>query len=167
MSSIFNSYKQTFLDAFKYAGRATRREYWIFTIINYIVLFVLGCICAVLATVFGSSAPIGILILAIVIIIFPTISLLVRRLHDVGLSGFWIWYLNPVGLPVIFVVHLLGLDKSVDYIIERIKNIGSVWLGWLLTFLFWTGGATTAIILLSLYAGKKEDNEYGVNPYKD
>ena len=62
-------------------------------------------------------------------------------------------------------VYLLALDNSVDNIIERVKNTGSVWVGWILAIPAWILGATAALFLLTLYKGKKEDNEYGPNPY--
>ncbi|MBR2509888.1 MAG: DUF805 domain-containing protein [Lentisphaeria bacterium] len=167
ITDFVNSYKQTLSSSFSFSGRATRKEFWIFTIINFIIFFILGIICAALSAIISNDAPYFLLVLLSVILIVPSISLTVRRLHDVGLSGFWVWYLNPTGLPIIFVVYLLGLDKSVDNIIERIRNIGSTWLGWILTIIFWAVGAPAAIFLLYLYAGKKEANEYGPSPYED
>ena len=150
-----------------FTGRATRKEFWTSIIANFILLGVILGICSMFSSKFESSIPYVLALIAIIIISITSIAVTVRRLHDLGLSGFWIWYLNPAGLPIIFVVYLLGLDKSVDNIFDRIKNLGSIWLGWILTLIFWSVGAPAAMFLLCLYAGKNEENEYGPSPYNN
>ena len=161
--------KQALLKTFSFQGRATRKEYWglvlFAAIVNLIlqgIIFVAFRIHPVVGWIF--AIPALIVWLGLVI---STISAGVRRLHDLSLSGFWFWYLNPFGLPVIYIVYLLNLDEASNLIIEKIQKIGSAWLGWILTFLFWPVGASAALLLLFLYSGKKVDNEFGPNPYKD
>jgi len=157
---------QTLKKSFSFAGRATRREFWLFVVADLLLTFLLLVITNLMGKIHVTLAEIFLyLTLAVfVLLLIPFVSVAVRRLHDVGLSGFWFWYLNPVGLPVIFVVYLLELDKAAERIVDKIQNIGSPWLGWILTWLFWPCGATAALVLLFLYAGKKEDNEFGPNP---
>lgn len=152
---------------FDYNGRATRKEFWGFllavSIFNFVLLiFSLGmaAIADFLAVVFAFIFTL-VYIAEIVIII----ALAVRRLHDINLSGFWLLYLSPLGLPLIYVVYLLGVDQTCEKIIENNKKTGSSWLGWILTWLFWPVGSIAAQFLLFLYAGKKEDNAFGPNPY--
>ena len=107
-----------------------------------------------------------IFILVIVAELLIYLSLTVRRLHDLSLSGFWLLYLNPVlGLPLIYIVYLLGIDTSCERFIENIKKVGSPWLGWILLWLLWPLGVCGTMFLLCLSAGKKEANEFGENPY--
>lgn len=165
---MIESIKQALLKTFSFQGRATRREYWGLVLFAAIVNLILWGITAgafAIHAVLGYIFAIPALIVMIGLII-SNISAGVRRLHDLGLSGFWFWYLNPFGLPVIYVVYLLNLDEASNLIIEKIQKIGSAWLGWILTFLFWPVGASAAVLLLFLYAGKKADNEFGPNPYK-
>jgi len=75
-------------DAFsKYAqfqGRMTRRDYWqwwLFTLITYIAAGILDG-----AVSQNSSLVSG---LAILILFVPSITTQVRRLHDVGMRGWW------------------------------------------------------------------------------
>ena len=165
VKDIVQTIVSTLKKSFSFKGRATRKEFWLFWLFTFIVYLLLGVVALLLAgSVLGTIWGILSLIVCIALLI-PYISVAVRRFHDLGLSGFWFWYLNPVGLPVIFVVYLLGLDKVADRIVEKIQNVGSPWLGWILTWLFWPCGATAALLLLFLYAGKKEDNEFGPNPY--
>ncbi|RAR48013.1 DUF805 domain-containing protein [Flavobacterium lacus] len=70
----------------KYAvfnGRARRKEYWMFTLFHLIFYYFLIFVDVYLETVFLNT----IYILAVLI---PSISVGVRRMHDVGKSG---WYL--------------------------------------------------------------------------
>jgi uncharacterized membrane protein YhaH (DUF805 family) len=81
----------------KYAvfqGRARRKEYWMFNLFNIIIAmalgFVIGLIEAVLETgVLLSIATNAIYSLAILI---PATAVSVRRMHDLGRSGWWILF---------------------------------------------------------------------------
>lgn len=168
ISSIIGSFKKMFC----FKGRATKAEYWIFFL--FLVLFniiigggILG-IGTAIGLLFESGIPLGIAWFILLILYIPLtialISLSVRRLHDLGLSGFWLFYLNSFGLPIIFMVYLLDLDKSSNRVVEKISKVGSVWLGWILTFLFWPVGSSISLFLLFLYDGKKEENEFGPAP---
>ena len=158
----------TFKKCVTFAGRATRAEYWTYVLAEVLISIIAGVLYAMasalnisfLQFIFGV-----VLIIVMLLLTICHISLLVRRLHDLGLSGFWIWYLNPSGLPVIFVLYLLSLDTACEKVVSRIQGTGSPWLGWILTWLFWPFGSVVAMILLTLYKGKSEDNEFGPNPY--
>lgn len=74
-----------------FRGRATRPEFWWFYLINLIVLIscyllVIGSIIA--AGLGGIMAMIGLCIYAMVAGL-AQLSLVVRRLHDTGKSGWW------------------------------------------------------------------------------
>lgn len=71
----------------KYAvfnGRATRKEFWIFFLINNFIGFVLNII-------EGDAGNMGLIstIYSLAVLI-PLIAVTVRRLHDSGKSGWWI-----------------------------------------------------------------------------
>ncbi len=73
-----------------FEGRARRKEYWMFTLFNTIFVF----ICLALDNIFGltfSGEVYGpIYIVYTLAVFFPSWGVLVRRLHDVGKSGWWI-----------------------------------------------------------------------------
>lgn len=77
----------------KYAvfqGRARRKEYWMFVLMNFIVAFVLGFLGSALGLkVAGGFNLIGLLYAMLVML--PSIAVGVRRLHDIGRSGGWMW----------------------------------------------------------------------------
>lgn len=64
-----------------FSGRARRAEYWWFTLFNVIVNLVVGL---------AGEIAIGFWMLATLL---PSISVMVRRLHDIGRSGWWAWIL--------------------------------------------------------------------------
>ena len=79
--------KVVFENYANFNGRARRREYWMFnllTILIYMALLVFYFIPAI-GTVF--SILVGIFLLGIII---PSIAVGVRRMHDIGKSGWFI-----------------------------------------------------------------------------
>lgn len=75
-------------------GRARRKEYWYFFLINFLITFTFGFLTSLSGSVASNSAIItfssmfiGIYSLAIFL---PSIAVGVRRLHDTNRSGWWI-----------------------------------------------------------------------------
>jgi uncharacterized membrane protein YhaH (DUF805 family) len=86
-----------------FSGRARRSEYWYFILPNFLIL-----ICAIVGEYFLNtglhSTPFGLFfIIYAFVIILPCITLSIRRLHDVGKSG---WFLVIALIPVIGVIWL-------------------------------------------------------------
>jgi uncharacterized membrane protein YhaH (DUF805 family) len=90
----------------KYAvfdGRARRKEYWMFFLINLLISVVLIAIDNLIGTFSQTGFGLlqGLYSLAVLI---PSIAVTVRRLHDIGRTGWWIL----IGLiPVIGGIVLL------------------------------------------------------------
>lgn len=72
-----------------FSGRACRREYWTFMVINVLIAVLLGMIEGFLTS--GSKTPSNWLVtiyrLAVVV---PSIAVGVRRMHDTNHSGGWL-----------------------------------------------------------------------------
>ena len=64
-------------------GRARRKEYWMFVLFNMIVAFLFGFVCGLI----GIPELANLYSLAVLL---PSIAVGVRRMHDVGKSG---WFL--------------------------------------------------------------------------
>ena len=96
-----------------FSGRARRKEFWMF----HLFLIIITTICIGLDNILGTvvamdAGPCGLIVLPFGWLVFlcgifhflPSLSLVVRRLHDVGKSGSW--YL--IGLiPIIGNVFLI------------------------------------------------------------
>ncbi len=89
---------------FDFEGRARRAEFWWYTLVYFIIAVILGVIQSILGL---GSALTGLLSVALLL---PSLGVGVRRLHDIGRSGWWIligiipivgwivviyWYVQP------------------------------------------------------------------------
>ncbi|WP_436858968.1 DUF805 domain-containing protein [Citrobacter tructae] len=81
-------------------GRARRKEYWMFVLINMIVSIVLN----VIQSVIGLEIP-WISIIYMLGVMLPSIGVAIRRLHDTDRSGWWllISFIPVVGTIVLIV----------------------------------------------------------------
>ncbi|WIM57007.1 DUF805 domain-containing protein [Pantoea anthophila] len=77
-----------------FTGRARRKEYWMFTLFNILIAFLLG----IVETVIGVGDILSNLYSLAVLI--PGIAVGVRRLHDTDRSGWWLL------LPIVNIVFL-------------------------------------------------------------
>ena len=90
----------------KYAdfkGRSQRKEYWMFTLFNLLAFFVLSFVGGML----GDQAELltGIYSLGVLL---PSVAVTVRRLHDIGRSGWWaLLMVVPVVGALILVIFAL------------------------------------------------------------
>jgi uncharacterized membrane protein YhaH (DUF805 family) len=100
---------------YEFSGRTRRREYWTFTLINFLLLatiwFALFMGSDALAILNGDPRPESagepLLIAAIFLWLLGTLSCKVRRLHDIGKSGYWyLISIVPLG-PLVFLAFTL------------------------------------------------------------
>ena len=93
----------------KYAvfdGRARRKEYWMFFLFNLIAAVILVAIDSVIGTV---ALLYGLYMLGI---LCPAIGVTIRRLHDTGKSGWWIFIsLVPV-IGGLWFLYLMVIDGT-------------------------------------------------------
>jgi uncharacterized membrane protein YhaH (DUF805 family) len=97
-----------------FSGRASRSEFWWYTLFNILGAIVARILDLLAGTSFhmtmpnGSSVSMGygyILSLYALVVVLPTLSVAVRRLHDRNRSGWWYWlFLVPFvgGIWLIF-----------------------------------------------------------------
>lgn len=121
-----NYYLQTFKKSIQFTGRATRKEYWIFSLMNFSISIALVCV-AMIADTYSSSMTTTFLILFFVfqlIIILPTLAVAVRRLHDSGNSGWWllIGCIPIVGGLLLFVMLVLSSQKVTNKYGSYVKD---------------------------------------------
>lgn len=89
-----------------FTGRASRSEYWYFVLFNFIVSMVLGAIGAGIASLAGTAAWISVLswIWSLAMLV-PSLAISVRRMHDIGKGGGWIFIsLIPLVGAIWFIV---------------------------------------------------------------
>jgi aminopeptidase C, putative len=95
-----------------FSGRARRKEYWIFSLINNIIIFFLYILQIVtIESTLWLIFPI-ILFLYAMAVFLPGLAVNIRRLHDIGKSGWWyLIYLIPI-IGAIWLTVLMCLDSE-------------------------------------------------------
>ncbi|MDE5906605.1 MAG: DUF805 domain-containing protein [Alistipes sp.] len=90
-----------------FKSRARRQEFWMYMLVNFVISVVLGIIGSLIHfTLLGSIYSLAVLV--------PTLSVGVRRLHDMGKSGWWyLICLVPV-LGAIYLIYLWCQDSQAE-----------------------------------------------------
>lgn len=101
-----NWYLEVFRKYAVFSGRARRKEYWYFLLINIVISLILSFIDG-LTGIYSADMGMGLFggIYALAVLI-PGAAVSVRRLHDTGRSG---WWLLIVFVPLIGAIALLLL----------------------------------------------------------
>ena len=99
-----------YLDPWKkfadFKGRARRKEFWIFFFINSAVMYLLQF----LTTKLGMVGTIILAVFALAILV-PSAAAAIRRMHDIGKSGWWVLInLIPIIGTIWFII--LGAKDS-------------------------------------------------------
>ena len=102
--SGFDYFQMALVDNYaNFEGRARRSEYWYFTLFS-MMLFILLMIVMYMIPTIGTI----LIVLAGLGLIIPSIAVTVRRLHDIGKSGWWyLLAFVPLGGIVLFVFSVM------------------------------------------------------------
>ena len=91
-----------------FSGRARRKEYWLFLLINLLVALGIAIVESLIGTggLLGSLYALGVFI--------PSLAVAVRRLHDTNRSGWWllIGLIPLIGLIVLIVFFVQDSDAG-------------------------------------------------------
>lgn len=86
-----------------FSGRAQRAEYWYFILFNFLVSMALILIDSVIGPLTYGGVGLFHSVYALAVLL-PSIAVLVRRLHDIGRTGWWFF----IGLvPLVGFIVLL------------------------------------------------------------
>jgi len=98
-NNLINCYLKVLKQYADFSGRARKKEFWMFTLFNLIFLIVAAILDNVLEITFsimGQSAFYGRLYLIYALAVFvPELAVCVRRLHDIGKSG-WNYFIGLI-----------------------------------------------------------------------
>lgn len=106
---VLQIYKNFWKNCINFSGVASRKEYWLSMLINYILTIVVALFALEGIRVNENISVVTIFACAwIVAVIIPTLSIRVRRLHDCNHSGWWvIGSFVPVLNIIVFVFTVL------------------------------------------------------------
>jgi len=116
-------YFHVFKNYFNFKGRAARKEFWTFKLIHWLIVFILlsPFVCFILAFLgieininFDFAIFVCCLFLYFVLTFFPNLTVTIRRLHDTGRSGTYIFL---VLIPIIGVIVqlIILLQQSIPF----------------------------------------------------
>lgn len=129
-----------------FSGRARRREYWFFQLVNFIINIVgsltIGLVLPAAWTFLSFGYSLAILV--------PNLAVSARRLHDTGRSG-WLQVLPLAPLGLLVFLFVPGISASVSFLLIGLMVLGLLACG---------------IVLLVFYClrGTPGTNRFGPNP---
>ncbi|MEH8161591.1 DUF805 domain-containing protein [Aeromonas allosaccharophila] len=107
---MFFFYLLAWRRAFDFSGSSTRQEFWLFMLLHLLITLSLIWLDIVMKGVGWFDA------LYEVASIIPMIAIIIRRLHDIGRSGWWGWvFFIPVAGPFMLVYLLSRSGTLSDY----------------------------------------------------
>ncbi len=108
-----NYYTRAFGNYFNFSGRDSRKQYWMFILINVVISLLLQMICGLILGQYIGGIITGLYSLVLLI---PSLAILVRRLHDVNKSGFWyfIWLIPIIGWIWLLILLCKKGDETVN-----------------------------------------------------
>ncbi len=116
MGAIISNFMEIILGKYaQFTGRADRSEFWKY----YLVYFIIGFVFSILMQIVGSITflyyiIIGLYLLVILGLLVPTLAVSVRRLHDIGKGGGWIFInLIPVIGSIWFLILMIKKGESI------------------------------------------------------
>jgi len=138
----------------KFSGRARRKEYWMFILINAII----GIVLMIMDTAFGLNysyseyGSSGLISSVYNIFIFiPSLAVTVRRFHDVNKSG---WLIGMMYIVLFVIAIMAGALIATD------SNMGMFMIIPILGLL----GYGIYLFVLTVTEGDQGSNQYGENP---
>lgn len=112
-----NYYLNVLKNYVTFSGRARRSEYWYFALFNIIFALAALMLDRTLGTSFTIQTPSGpvdlfygyIYLIYCLFVFLPALAVLVRRLHDVGKSG---WFVLIMLIPILGSIWILVLLRT-------------------------------------------------------
>lgn len=121
VKSVFGKYAT-------FSGRATRSEYWYFTLFNFLLNIGAMIVCCIIGAIasgveglaVGYAVWYGICCLYSLATLIPGLAVGARRLHDTGRSG-WnlLWALLPLIGPIILLIFFVTESQGDNQYGER------------------------------------------------
>lgn len=119
---MIEAYKKFFRNYTNFSGRSTRSDYWYVYLANLLIAFGTAFICSILGIIEVFLVFYTIYSLATFI---PSIALVIRRMHDINMSGWWYFIVLVPLVGLIFLLIFLCTD-SVNENNKYGKNVKNI-----------------------------------------
>ena len=126
-----NAYRSFWRRYFDFKGYATRKEYWVPTLVNIVIMAIF------LLLIYASSSSklvwlvnilSGIVLIFVIAMIIPQIAVQVRRLHDINRNGFLVY--------LYLIVDIVGTFTKEGWVLDTIFGFINLVLGiWLFVYM--------------------------------
>jgi uncharacterized membrane protein YhaH (DUF805 family) len=126
-----------------FSGRSRRMEFWLFWLTALILQMVTSYIDAVTSQPLIAGGMGSITLAVTLILLAPAATVGIRRLHDIGRSG---WWMLLFGLP--YLGWLVSVDSGSQSVIAALALLVG----------------TIILLVLLVQPGTPADNAYGPNP---
>lgn len=141
-----------------FSGRARRSEYWFFFLFGILVNFGMNLVQGILTV--ATHIPIPVAAIVSLGLFLPQLAVGVRRLHDVGWSGWWLGggYLLSFVLVALWVADFVQTRSDHEQLFSRPLGV---------TAIVMTMGAVgygIMLFVLTLLPGTPGTNEFGPDP---
>jgi len=152
--------KSAFTRMFDFSGRSRRSEYWWFTLFTVFIAFAAGVIDVLFYR--GPMLSFGYLVVS-VIIFFPGVSVLTRRLHDTGRSGwlgapYWAYALYDIAILLSPYVNM----DIFETIIPSSDNalVAAIMMAAAFVVIIWM----IIVFIMTVSDSQSKPNRYGPSP---
>ena len=103
--SFYQALSDYWENAFNFCGRARRKEFWYACLWNFLFLLIINAI----GRIVSKDLQFALEIVFYAGLFLPNISLAIRRVHDIGMNGYWLFIgfiplLGHIALAVIFAI---------------------------------------------------------------
>lgn len=110
-----NYYANGFKKMTDFKGRSSRKDFWIFYLINMVIIFLL--LTLTIGATFTVRESRDVIVAQIILVVFmvyvivtvlPIIAMTIRRLHDAGFSGWWllIYFIPNIGFIALLILAM-------------------------------------------------------------
>ena len=110
-----NYYTDVFKQYAVFEGRATRRQFWMFILISFLISIAISIFEGVTGLSSGQGTGLISTLYALAVIV-PSLAVSARRLHDTGKSGWWqlIGLIPIIGIIVLIVFFVKESDAGAN-----------------------------------------------------
>ena len=121
---FWGAIKSGFINYATFSGRATRSEYWYWTLFIVLGTFAMAILDAAMFSNWPAISPLESVFSLLTIL--PSLAVWVRRLHDLDARGWWVlvWFIPLFGwIALIAVFCTLGTTGDNRFGPDRLKEI--------------------------------------------
>ena len=110
---FMDAMKSGLSNSFNKSGRASRSEYWLW-VLGGVIFQITMIVGAVILGVMDIAVLPGLMMIAPILLVPGSITLVVRRLHDVGMSG-WMFFVALIPfLGAIYLIYLFVQEGDME-----------------------------------------------------